>query len=87
MREEPNEKVSVFASFTYDKRGNVLVTPYLMGWNGKRFKVDKIGLYHPERRGTKRIHIFSFLADETTFKVELDPDSLEWLLVGVHYGA
>jgi hypothetical protein len=92
MRNEPtkpstmSEPVSVLASFAPGPRGLVRVTPHIMKWRGKRWKLDTMGLYHPEKRGTKRIHIFSFSADETAFRVELDPETLEWKLTEVFYG-
>ncbi len=64
-----------------------MVVPHVMRWRDRRYKLTQMGLYHPERRGSKQIHIFSFLADETTFRVELDPETLEWTLVEAYYGA
>ena len=45
-----------------------------------------MGLYHPEKRGEKRMHIFSFSSGLTAFRVELDPETLEWRLKEVFYG-
>ncbi len=86
MREECDETVSVLASFAPATKGVIRVTPHVMKWRGKRWRLTTMGLYHPERRGTKRVHIFSFSADETAFRVELDPDTLEWKLKEVFYG-
>ena len=87
MQESPNERVSVLASFNRGPKGSVIVLPHVMRWRGKRYVLGTFGLHHPERRGTKRIHIFSFQAGDNAFRVELDPDSLEWTLTGVDYGA
>jgi len=87
MRETCHDQVSVLASFAPGPRGLVRVTPHAMKWNGKRWKLSTMGLYHPERRGTKRVHIFSFSADDVAFRLELDPDSLVWTLVEVFYGS
>ena len=86
MREECDETVSVLASFAPGPRGIMRVTPHIMKWRGKRWRLDTMGLYHPEKRGTKRVHIFSFSADETAFRVELDPDTLQWKLTEVFSG-
>jgi len=86
MREECDETVSVLASFAPGPRGVMRVTPHVMKWRGKRWNLTTMGLYHPERRGAKRGDIFSFSADETAFRVELDPDTLEWKLTEVFYG-
>ena len=88
MREECHDTVSVLAVFApAGVRGGVRVTPQALQCRGKRCRVDKMGLYHPERRGTKRVHIFAFSSGETAFRVELDPDTLEWTLTEVFYGA
>lgn len=86
MREQCHDKVSMLAVFAPATRGGVRVVPQVMRWQGRRWRVDKMGLYHPERRGSKRIHIFAFSSDETAFRVELDPDTLEWTLTEVFYG-
>ncbi len=87
MREQCDEQVSVLASFAPGPaKGVVRVTPHAIKWRGKRWPLETMGLYHPERRGTKRVHIFSFSSGETAFRLELDPDSLEWKLVEVFYG-
>ena len=86
MKEEFDDNVSVLASFAPGPRGTVRVTPHLMKWRGRRYQLETMGLYHPERRGVKRVHIFSFQAGETAFRVELDPDTLEWTLKEAFYG-
>jgi hypothetical protein len=86
VREEINQPVSVLASFSHAPHGAVVVVPHIMKWRDRRYKLTQMGLYHPERRGRKQIHVFSFLADETTFRVELDPETLEWTLVEAYYG-
>lgn len=85
MLEKINEPVGVLAAFSCTRQGRVRVVPHAMNWRGRRYPVDTFGLYHPERRGTKRVHIFSFSSGSVAFRVELDPDSLEWKLVEVYY--
>lgn len=86
MREECNDIVSVLASFAPGPRHTMRVTPHLMKWQGKRYRLGTMGLYHPEKRGTKRLHIFSFSSGDTAFRVELDSETLEWRLTEVYYG-
>lgn len=86
MRETLNEPVDVIASFVHGPRNTVVVKPYLIKWQGRRYKVETFGLYHPERRGTRLFHIFGFSSETTSFRVELDPDTLEWRLTEVFYG-
>lgn len=86
MVEKINQPVDVLASFGTRKNGAVRVTPHAIRWQKTLYKIEQFGLYHPERRGQKRVHIFSFSSGATTFRVELDPDSLEWTLAEVFYG-
>jgi hypothetical protein len=86
MREECNDAVSVLASFAPGPRGLMRVTPYLMKWRGRRYRLSTMGLYHPERRGAKRVHVFSFSCGSTAFRLELDPETLEWKLREAYYG-
>lgn len=85
MREVVSDPVDVIATFVHGARG-VTVRPHYIKWQNKRYKIDTFGLYHPERRGTRLFHIFSFSCDRTAFRVELDPDTLEWQLTEVFYG-
>ena len=86
MREELDDLVGVLASFAPGPRNTVRIMPHAMNWKGRRYPLEKMGLYHPERRGQKRIHIFSFSSGPTAFRLELDPDSLEWRLKEAYYG-
>lgn len=86
MREECDDIVSVLASFAPGPRSTMRVTPHLLKWKGRRYRLGTMGLYHPEKRGTKRLHIFSFSSGETAFRVELDSETLEWRLREVYYG-
>jgi hypothetical protein len=85
MLEQVQEPVNVIASFTQGPNNTIKVRPHYLIWRGRRYRVDKFGLYHPERRGTKRIHIFSFSSGSTSFRVELDPETLLWTLAQVYY--
>ncbi len=86
MHEAVNEPVDVVASFVRGPKKTVKVRPHMLKWQGKRYKVDTFGLYHPERRGAQLFHIFSFSCGSTAFRVELDPDTLGWTLTQVFYG-
>lgn len=87
MTESIQEPVAILASFNRGAGGVVKVIPQAMQWRGRRYPVDTMGLYHPEKRGNKRLHIFSFSSGPTSFRLELDPETLEWTLAEVFYGA
>ena len=84
--EEVNQKVGVLAGFSHTPEGRVRITPYLMDWKGERHRVATMGLYHPESRGTKRVHIVGFASETMGFKMEFDAETAEWTLVEVDYG-
>jgi hypothetical protein len=86
MREEVDDQVSVLASFAPGPGKTVRVTPHAMKWKGRRWKLETMGMYHPEKRGNKRMHIFSFSSGLTAFRLELDSETLEWHLKEVYYG-
>lgn len=86
MREELHDPVEILASFRHGPRGSIRVTPHLMNWRSQRYALEAMGLYHNEPRGNKRIHIFSFSSGPTAFRLELDPETLEWTLVEAFYG-
>lgn len=85
MVEIVGEPIAVLAAFNRGARGTVQVIPRAMQWRGKRYQIEKMGLYHPERRGNKRMHIFSFSSGTMAFRAELDPETLNWTLAEVFY--
>jgi hypothetical protein len=85
MYEELDDQVSVLASFAPGPKNTVRVTPHVMKWRGRKWVLETMGLYHPEKRGEKRLHIFSFSSGSVAFRVEMDPETLEWRLKQVFY--
>ena len=86
MTDAINEPVAVLVSFNRGQNGVVKVVPQAMQWRGKRYVLEKMGLHHPEKRGNKKLHVFSFSSGPTTFRLELDPETLEWTLAEAFYG-
>lgn len=85
MTEKINEPIAVLAIFNRDARGAVKVIPQAIQWRNRRYAIGQMGLYHPEKRGAKRVHIFSFSADSIAFRTELNPETLEWTLAEIFY--
>jgi hypothetical protein len=85
MTEKINEPIAVSAIFNRDSRGVVKVIPQAISWRDKRYAIQQMGLYHPEKRGNKRLHIFSFSSGPIAFRTELDPETLEWTLAEIFY--
>ena len=44
MREEVNELVSVLASFAPGPKNTVRVTPHLLKWQGRRYRLGTMGM-------------------------------------------
>ena len=85
--EKKFDKVAVLASFGHKSGSQVEVRPHYLKWRGRRYHIDVMGLHHVAKRGEKRIHVFGFSSGTNDFTVELDPETLEWTLVEVYYGA
>jgi len=87
MFERCNDQVSVLASFGHKASGQIVVTPHIMKWRSRRYHIDTMGLHHLAKRGHKRMHVFGFSSGSNDFTLELNPETLEWTLVEVYYGA
>lgn len=80
MFEQINEPVRMIASFSYTPKKDVLVTPRVMEWRKRRYKIETFGLYHPAREGNKILHVFQFSVGATAFLVAMDSETLAWTL-------
>ena len=56
------------------------VSPTSLYWDGKLYKVNKIGLHHKYREGTLLFHIFSVDTETLFFRIKLNTDNLHWTL-------
>jgi len=83
MRETINEKISVVTIYNREKK---LVLPWLLKWQGRRYKITKLGYHHTERLGRVLHHIFSVTDGSTFFRLHLDTESLTWTLKEVSDG-
>jgi len=85
MREKINEEVGVVMYYSARKR---LAVPYLIMWQGKEYKIGKIGYHHTIKNGTVLHHIFELVDEEETlwFRLNLDTSNLHWKLEQVSDG-
>ena len=73
-----NEKIAVITSFD-PHTGRVF--PHRIKWQGRVYKIKKVGLHYPVRRGRKLLHYFSVITENnTSFKVRHDTETLHWIL-------
>ncbi len=77
MSEKIAEKVRV--SCDCQSMAGKLV-PTVIFWRGREYRIEKIGLHFPLRQGRVLHHIFSVLAGGNFFRLNLDTESLVWVL-------
>lgn len=78
MSEIINEKVSVLVYYDRDK---VTVMPLKVKWQGRVYRIDKIGMQYPVRQGRKLLHYFAVITtDKTSFKLKYDTETMHWIL-------
>jgi len=56
------------------------VGPVIIRWDGREYKITKIGLHHHYWSGRTLVHVFSVISDQTFFRLNFDTDSLLWHL-------
>jgi len=77
--------VPVFVIFVSNPVG-AKIYPISIHWDGRDYKVTKIGLHHNFRVGRTLYHIFSVVSGDTFFRLSLNTDNLLWRLEEVSDG-
>lgn len=77
MLEKIHERIDVITVY---KRMGATVYPYKIRWNGREYKIKKIGYHHKVREGRTYSHIFSVTSDSLSFKLKFDTETLFWSL-------
>lgn len=83
MFQRVDEYIAVVASFSKGRKPSEILVHYIK-WKGVWRKVDKFGLCHPERRGTKIVRIIGLSTNENGFRIELDPETLLWKITEIY---
>ena len=68
--------------FGYDARKSV-VKPLIIKWDGREYKIIKIGFHHTYREGRTLFHVFSVASTTAFFRLILNTDNLFWRLTEV----
>lgn len=76
MYEVVNDPINVTADFRENR-----VRPLSMTWSGHDYTIEQVHLVHTARQGNKKLFFFSVSDSSTYFKLQLDPEFLEWRLV------
>ena len=69
--------ITVITIFNHQKRQ---VTPVLVKWDGKTYKIKNVGFQHTFRQGRTLYHVFSVTSEDLFFKIVLNTDNLHWEL-------
>jgi hypothetical protein len=83
MLEKINEKVDVITIY---KRFGTIVSPYKIRWNGRDYRILKIGYHHKVRQGSSIHHIFSVSSESLAFRLRFDSETMYWTLEEVSDG-
>lgn len=80
MSEAINEAVSVLLSSNHLEG---MVSPSVLSWRGRRYRIVKVGLHHTVREGRVLFHYFSVTDGATFFRLRFDTETLEWKLLEI----
>lgn len=83
MRETLQDEVSVDVMLAANSRQPL---PRRIEWRSREYAISEVGLYHSFRDGRARIHVFSVSDGDTFFRLELNSETLRWLLTEVSDG-
>lgn len=84
MIEYINEQIDCICVY---KKSPSIVVPQKIKWNGRVYKITKLGYHHKRRDGRYIYHIFSVSTDTLAFKLKLDTETLRWWLEEVSDGS
>jgi hypothetical protein len=79
MTETINEKVSVITIFKQSPLKNEVI-PYLVKWQGRKYKIKKIGFQHSIREGRNVYHIFTVSTENIDMRLKFDTQNMHWIL-------
>lgn len=75
MIQQIDAPISVQLSFNHQKRQTV---PVRLSWEGREYRVTKVGLHHTYREGRTLHHIYSVQTERLFFRLNLDTETLFW---------
>lgn len=69
--------------FDHTKR---VTFPKIVIWEGREYKILKIGSHHSFREGRTLFHIFSVVSENLFFRLSLNTDNLIWTVEQISDG-
>jgi hypothetical protein len=70
---------SVSATLQYNAHSHKSI-PTRIIWQGREYNITKLGYHHTVRQGRTVVHIFSVANENTSFRLSLNSETLEWRL-------
>ena len=83
MHETINERVSVVTAYN---RETGKVAPVSLRWQGRDYRIRKVGYHHQAWQGRVWVHVFSVSTEAMAFKLRHHPEDLSWILEEVSDG-
>lgn len=80
-----NIKAPITTYLVYDHRKNVSY-PAKVIWDGKDYKVKKVGLHYKYRVGNTLMHTYTVCTEDLFFKIALNTETLSWTLEQISDG-
>jgi len=87
IKKEMIQKLSVPVSVTlvFDHRRRT-AAPTQVVFDGREYRILKVGFHHTYRRGRTLFQVFSVAAETVYFRLVLNTDNLFWTLEEIHDG-
>lgn len=83
MLEKIDIPVTVYLIFNAESRS---VEPRALVWNGRTYKVSKVGLHHKYKQGRILFHVFSVASKDMFFRLIFNTENLQWRLKQISDG-
>ncbi|MCL4384296.1 hypothetical protein M1116_02490 [Patescibacteria group bacterium] len=77
--------VPVAVTLLYEPKG-AKICPLAVRWDGRVYRISKLGLHHTFREGRTLYHVFSVASETAFFRLVLNTDNLFWRLTEVSDG-
>lgn len=87
MLQRISEPISVVLASTVGALAKaVAVRPLSLTWSHRTYPVTQVGLRHTYRDGVTRHHVFSVVGGSLFFRLNLNTETLHWILEEVSDG-
>ncbi|KKS14592.1 MAG: hypothetical protein UU80_C0029G0009 [candidate division WWE3 bacterium GW2011_GWA1_41_8] len=84
MIERLKAPISIFSFYDHKRK---LFTPLVVIWEGRKYKVSKIGYHHTYRSGRVLHHVFSVATKNLYFRLVCNTENFFWEVEEISDGA